>query len=218
MNMERFGSAFAAWAAGGRAAAAAADAARELARSVGLRKIVLVEGDSDRAALEALALRLGRDLGSQGVSVVAMGGATSIGRFLGLLGPRGLDAEPAGLCDAAEEVFFRLALERAGLGPHPDRDALERRGFQVCVADLEDELIRALGPDGVEQVLTAQGDLRSFRTFQKQPAQRERPVGRQLRRFLGTTSGRKIHYGRALVEELDLGRVPQPLLRLLNGL
>ncbi|WP_413470925.1 TOPRIM nucleotidyl transferase/hydrolase domain-containing protein [Streptomyces peucetius] len=217
MSMEHFRSAFIAWAAGGRGAPAAAAAARELARGAGLRRVLLVEGGSDRAAVEALAPRLGRDLGSQGVSVVPMGGATNIGRFLELAGPQGLDVEAAGLCDAAEEPFFRRALERAGLGPHPDREALERRGFQVCVADLEDELIRALGTGAVERALAAQGDLRSFRTFQKQPAQRERTIEAQLRRFLGTTSGRKIHYGRTLVEELDLAAVPQPLLRLLDG-
>ncbi|MFF3290432.1 TOPRIM nucleotidyl transferase/hydrolase domain-containing protein [Streptomyces sp. NPDC003023] len=217
MSMKRFGAALVAWAAGGPGAAAAAAAARELAADVGLRKVVLVEGSSDRAALEALAPRLGRDLGSEGVSVVGMGGAMSIGRYLELLGPRGLDVEPAGLCDAAEEHFFRRALERAGLGPHPDRAALERRGFQVCVADLEDELIRALGTDAVEEVLASQGDLRSFRTFQKQPAQRERDVDRQLRRFLGTMRGRKIHYGRTLVEALGPEATPQPLLGLLNG-
>jgi len=217
MSMERFVPACAAWAAGGRRAPAAAAAARELATGLGLRRVVLVEGHSDRAAVEALALRLGRDLGAEGVSVVPMGGAMSIGRFLDLLGPQGLDVEAAGLCDAAEEGFFRRALERAGLGPHPDREALERSGFQVCVADLEDELIRALGTGAVERVLAAQGDLRSFRTFQKQPAQRERTIEAQLRRFLGTTRGRKIHYGRTLVEELDPAGVPQPLLRLLEG-
>jgi hypothetical protein len=57
--------------------------------------------------------------------------------------------------------------------------------------------------------------LRSFRTFQKQPAQRERGVDRQLRRFMGTHSGRKAQYARSLVERLDLDRVPRPLDRLL---
>jgi hypothetical protein len=51
----------------------------------------------------------------------------------------------------------------------------------------------------------------SFRTFQRQPAQRGRPVEAQLRRFMGTRSGRKVRYGRLLVEALDLTRVPRPL-------
>ncbi|MEU0374180.1 TOPRIM nucleotidyl transferase/hydrolase domain-containing protein [Streptomyces sp. NPDC006283] len=216
MSRNSFRSAVVAWAAGGPGAPAAAAAAHELAVAAGLRTIVLVEGHSDRAAVEALALRHGRDLDEEGVFVVPMGGATNIGRFLDLLGPEGLDVEPAGLCDAAEERFFRRALERAGLGSHPDRDALQRRRFQVCDADLEDELLRALGAEAVERVLAAQGDLRPFRTFQKQPAQRERTVHKQLRRFMGTHSGRKIHYARMLVEELDEERVPGPLRRLLD--
>jgi hypothetical protein len=47
--------------------------------------------------------------------------------------------------------------------------------------------------------------------MQRQPAQRGRPVEDQLRRFLGTRSGRKVAYGRLLAEALDLGRVPRPL-------
>ena len=81
----------------------------------------------------------------------------------------------------------------------------------MCDADLEDELIRALGTEAVERVVAETGELRALRTFQRQPAQRGRPPAAQLRRFLGTRSGRKIHYGRALVDALDLGDVPRPL-------
>jgi hypothetical protein len=88
---------------------------------------------------------------------------------------------------------------------------MERLGFYACVQDLEDELIRSLGPTAVEEVVAAQGELRSFRTFQRQPAQRDVQIEGQLRRFLGTHSGRKIHYGRVLVEALDMARVPPPL-------
>src|SRR5580692_10982044 len=103
------------------------------------RTVILVEGRSDQAALEALAERRGRPLGPRGVSVVPMGGATNIGHFLDLLGPRGLGVRLAGLCDAAEEGYFRRALERAGLGSGLSRAGLEALGFYVCVADLEDE-------------------------------------------------------------------------------
>ena len=70
------------------------------------RKIVLVEGASDKAALEVLAERRGQPLGPGGTWVLAMGGATSIGHFLELLGPHGISARLAGLCDAAEEEHF----------------------------------------------------------------------------------------------------------------
>jgi hypothetical protein len=143
--------------------------------------------------------------------VVSIGGATNIGRFLDQLGPQGLDLRLAGLCDAAEEEDFRRGLERAGLGSNLTRAAMEPLGFYVCVADLEDELIRALGPASVQEVVEAQGELGSFRTFQRQPAQRGRAIEAQLRRFIGTRAGRKIHYARVLVNALDLGRVPRPL-------
>ena len=40
---------------------------------VGARAAVLVEGASDQAALESLAVRLGRDLAAEGVHVLPMG-------------------------------------------------------------------------------------------------------------------------------------------------
>ena len=173
--------------------------------------VVLVEGASDKHALEALARRRGRDLDAEGISVVAMGGAQAIGTFLSALGPHGRGVELAGLCDAAEEGHFRRALEQAGFGSNLTRSRTEALGFFVCVADLEAELIRSLGAAAVERVLEVQGDLGPFRTFQKQPAWRERPPEEQLRRFIGTHSGRKIESAALLVDALDLARVPPPL-------
>ena len=161
--------------------------------------------------MHALAERQGHDLTAEGIQVVPMGGATNIGHYLERYGPDGLDMPLAGLCDAGEEPDFRRGLERAGLGTD-----LATAGFFVCVADLEDELIRSLGVDAVLQVLARRGELGSFRTFQKQPAHRREASDRQLRRFLGTRSGRKIEYGRLLAEALDPGRVPRPLGDLLG--
>ena len=177
--------------------------------------VVLVEGASDQAALEALARRRGRDLGREGVSIVAMGGAQAIVRFVDQLGPLGADLRLSGLCDVGEERGFQRALERAGLGRDLTRAEMERLGFFVCVADLEDELIRSLGAVVVEEVVEAQGELESLRTFQKQPAWRGRTIEDQLRRFMGTHSGRKLQFARALVDALDPDRVPGPLDRLL---
>ena len=179
------------------------------------RAVVLVEGISDGRALSALAKRRGRNLEAEGVSVVPIGGAQAIGRVLDELGPRGLDLRLAGLCDAGEEGHFRRALERAGLGTDLTRAGMEALGFYVCVADLEDELIRSLGGAVVEQVIDTQGELGSFRTFQKQPAWRGRTLEEQLRRFLGTHRGRKIESAALLVDALDLTRVPRPLDRVL---
>ena len=177
--------------------------------------IVLVEGISDRVALETLAERLGRNLEAEGVSIVAIGGAQAIRRVVVELGPRGRNVRLAGLCDAGEERAFRRGLELAGLGSSATRSELEALGFYVCDADLEDELIRALGAAAVEEVIESQGDLRSFRTMQKQPEWRERPPEEQLHRYLGSGARRKTSYARLLVDALDLTQVPQPLERVL---
>lgn len=213
LELQRFRAAVRTWVAGGAEAPAAAEVARDLVPRVAT--VVLVEGVSDQSAVEALAETRGRDLAAEGVCVVPMGGAMGVARYLRALGPRGLAVEVRGLYDEAEEAFFRRGLEQAGFGDDLTRPVMESLGFYVCVADLEDELIRALGPDGVERVLAAEKDLDKFRLFQNQPAQRGRPVDRQLRRFMGTTSGRKAHYGRALVLALDPAGVPHPLDALL---
>jgi hypothetical protein len=185
-----------------------------------MRTVVLVEGASDQVVIEALAARQGRDLATGGVAVVPMGGAKNIGRFLARYGPAGQGLRVVGLCDAGEEDDFRRGLARAGLTGDDGltREAMETLGFFVCVADLEDELIRALGTAAVERVVEAEGELRSFRTLQHQPAQRGWTEHQQLRRFMGTRGGRKIHYARLLAEALDLDQVPRPLDRLLSSL
>jgi hypothetical protein len=198
--------------AGNTALAAAVARARDAADRCA---VILVEGPSDQAAVDALAARRGRDLDSEGVFVVPMGGATNIGHFLELFGPRGLGVTLAGLCDEGEEGDVLRGLARAGLHPGPARADAERLGFYVCVADLEDEMIRSLGTARVEQLIAAQGELASFRTFCWQPAQRNRSRQQQLRRFMGTRSGRKLHYARVLASSLEETRVPRPLDRVL---
>jgi hypothetical protein len=187
------------------------DAVDESWRRGDARAIVLVEGISDQVALETLAARRGRDLARERVRIVPIGGAQAIGRFLTRFASQESDATLAGLCDVGEEDLFRRGLALAGLGSPVTRVDMERLGFHVCVADLEDELIRALGPASVEAVLDSHGDLGSFRTFQKQPAWRGRSVERQLRRFMGSADRRKVRYARLLVEALELAEVPRPL-------
>jgi hypothetical protein len=173
--------------------------------------VVLVEGLSDRLALEVLARRRGRDLAADGIAVVAMHGATNLGRYLDRYGPSGLSVKLAGLCDAAEEDYFGRALGRAGIGAAASGAAMEALGFFVCTLDLEDELIRAVGSDAVERVIAAQGELRSLRTLQRQPALRGRPAQDQLRRFMSGRSGNKHRYARLLADAVDLNQVPRPL-------
>lgn len=180
----------------------------------GARAVVLVEGRSDAVALEVLARRRGRDLGGEGVRVVAVGGATNIGPAVAALRDSAGGVTVAGLCDAGEEALVGRALERAGVGCGGGA-GLEALGFQVCVADLEDELIRAVGPAEVERVVEAEGELRALRTFQRQAAQVDRPLAAQLHRFVGTRGGRKVRYAGLLAGAVPLDAVPGPLARLL---
>jgi hypothetical protein len=179
------------------------------------RALVVVEGVSDQIAIEALAERRGIDLAGARIRVVALGGAHRIGRFLEELGPRRDGLRLAGLCDAGEAPVFRTALERTGLGSDLSREEMEQHGFYVCVADLEDELIRALGVATVEEIVRANGDLQRLRKLQQMPAWRSRATNEQLRRFIGAGARRKIRYARFLVDALDLERVPRPLDRVL---
>jgi hypothetical protein len=175
------------------------------------RAVVLVEGESDRHALETLARRRGRDLDDEGVLIEPMGGATTLMHFLALVGPDGHDLRLAGLCDRREEAAFQRALEIAGVGHGLDRPSMEALGFFVCDLDLEEELIRALGVEKVVEVIDSDGELATFNLMRRQPAQRERPIEAQLHRFLGTRSGRKYRYAGLLVEALDLDNIPPPL-------
>ncbi|SED22512.1 TOPRIM nucleotidyl transferase/hydrolase domain-containing protein [Streptomyces melanosporofaciens] len=228
-DMGAFREAVIAWAAGGPG-----DRAREMAARLPVRAAVLLEGPSDVAAVGALAASRGRNLAAEGVCVLSMGGAMSVGRFARLLGPCGLGLRLTGLCDEAERGYYARGLERTNAAqpstpqlnaaqlnaaqPHAAQpDPAQRRIF-VCAVDLEDELIRALGVTRVEELIRAEGDLRALQTFLRQPAQRGRTSQQQLRRFLGTKKGRKIHYGRVLAEALDPDRIPAPLDGLLTSL
>ena len=161
--------------------------------------VVLVEGPSDRIALETLAARRRRDLAAEGVAVVAIGGAQAIERTLRGLG----GVRVAGLYDVAEERDVMRGLERAGRAAD---------GFFACDPDLEGELVRALGPERMLELVETRGQLGAFTTYRKQPAQRAKPLDAQLHGWLHNW---KIRYAAPLVEALDLDRVPRPLEQVL---
>ena len=189
--------------------------ASALVRAGLARTVVLVEGISDQIALETLARRHGRDLAAEGVVVVPIGGAQAVTRYLVRFGTAGAGLTIVGLCDAAEEAFFRRGLAAAGFGLVANRIEMERWGFFVCENDLEDELIRASGRVAIEALLDSQGDLDSLRILQKQPAWRQKGFDAQMRRWLGAGSRRKLRYARLLVLALDLDRMPRPLTAVL---
>lgn len=148
--------------------------------------LVLVEGESDRIAVETLATRRGVH-----IDVVAIGGAQAARRVVAAHAGESM----VGLVDVQERAELERVLDTVF----------------VCDRDLEDELIRALGVERVLELLAAHGELASFGTLQHQPAQRGRSTTDQLRRFLGGRSGNKLRYASILVDALDDARVPAPL-------
>jgi hypothetical protein len=186
-----------------------------LVRAEGARAVVLVEGVSDQIAVETLARRCGRDLVAESIVLLPIGGAHGIVRYLRRFGPEGAGAQVAGLCDEGEAQIVQRGLAATGFGASGSPADMGRLGFFVCVEDLEDELIRAVGPAQVAEVFAANGDLGAFHTIQRQPAWRGKDEAAQLRRFLGAGSQRKLRYARLLVEAISLERVPEPLAGLL---
>ena len=154
--------------------------------------VVIVEGESDRVALEVLSARLGMALRR----IVPVGGASGARRVIAGLP----DESIVGLVDANERAQFERVIERVF----------------VCDPDLEGELVRALGIEAVEAVIAAQGELESFRRLQNQPAQRGRPVEAQLARFFGGRSGNKRRYAHLLASAVPLDRMPAPLAELIR--
>jgi hypothetical protein len=142
-------------------------------------RLIVVEGQSDRIALEAVAERLGFER----PEIAVLGGAHAIAGFVALTGKHNL----VGLCDKNEELLFRRALD----------------AVYVCNPDLEGELIRALGIDRALELVDP-----SFGTLQKQPAWRGMPVEDQLRRYLSGRSGNKLRYARLFVEALEVISAP----------
>jgi len=176
--------------------------------------IVLVEGESDAVAVETLAARLDGSR-SAGLQVLSAYGITNYRKLLTRIGVDAPQRRVVGLYDEPEEHVVRRALASAGIGQPESRADIEQLGFFACVADLEDELIRALGVDRVEQLVDGQGELPALRIMQQQPAQRDRSVAQQLRRFMGTKSMRKIRYGHLLAAAVDLDACPRPLQRVI---
>ena len=100
-------------------------------------RLIVVEGESDRIALEAVAERLGRER----PEIAVLGGAHSIASFVALAGKQNL----VGLCDRNEEFLFRRALgtERAVALADPSFATLQKQPAWRGMP-LEDQLRRYL--------------------------------------------------------------------------
>ena len=189
---------------------------------------VLLEGTSDVAAVRALRAARGVRPDDEPCLLVDMGGATNIRRHL------------AAAAGSRSPSPCRRAVRRAGgavlrAGARRHRNGCRRPvtcpadgtasvttlpdfGFQVCRRDLEDELMRALGVDGTLAVLADLDLDAAFAAFTRQLAWQGRPVMDQLRRFVGTTSGRKELLAGAMAAALDAGDCPPPLAALLDSM
>lgn len=179
-----------------------------------VRKVVLLEGVSDIAALTAVASTRGMDL--EHVQLVDLGGVTNVRRALiALHGTRPPAPEILGLCDAAEARFVEQALDEVGL-PVRDTNDLSSYGFFVCHADLEDELIRALGTEHTVAVIEKLGLDTKLATLRQQPAWQDRTLSEQLHRFCGVASGRKELLAGALAAALPPNAAPEPLQALIE--
>lgn len=172
---------------------------------------LLVEGRSDKAALETVADRRGLRLADHAIDVISTEGITNFAAAMG-------DHQVVvGLYDIGEAHVVRAALERTGRSGAHATAHLEDHGFFACVEDLEDELLRALGTSVVSAILEAEGEAGSFRTMQRQPQWRDRSRHDQLRRFIGARSGRKHRMGALMAAALDITAVPTPLDAVLDA-
>jgi hypothetical protein len=185
------------------------------------RVVVLLEGRSDVAAVRVLLRTAGLDGNGHAhdVELVDMGGVTNVRHHLVRLvaGAPGTGATSRVLAlgDVAEAPFLARALAVVGR-PVGDLRDMAALGFHVCDRDLEDELVRALGPARVQEVLAGLGLQERFLAFRQQRAWRGRPVHDQLRRFAGTTSGRKLLVAQALAEAVEPAGAPPPLAALVG--
>ena len=164
---------------------------------------MLVEGESDAVLVRhVLAER------EASARVVPMGGVTNLGRHLTDLGGPG--REVLTLVDADEMRVAVRALRRFGRDAETQHE-LGRHGVFVCDRDLEDLLIRSLGPETVLDALAAMGELAAFESFSRMPQWRRRHVTDRLHRFAGSGSGRKARLAAALAVRLDPDDLPDPL-------
>lgn len=187
------------------------------AEAIFARKAVLVEGLSDKYAIEALAERKGKHLDALGVSVVAMRGCGQIGTFLSLLGKKGLRVQLVGMCDGAEVAEWAKALDAHGYGKTMNQAAMAKAGFFVCDKDLEDVLVSAVGTAEAVKIITSEGEKAAFDAYAKQPAHAGKTVHEQVCGFLHTR-GRQIRYAPLLVDALDLTKLPAPLMGVVDAI
>lgn len=76
--------------------------------------------------------------------------------------------------------------------------------------------MRAVGAIEMTTLLDSQGDLKTFRNFQSQPAHRDFEAVDQMRRFISASGARKAQYAALMAEVVTFEAVPEPLEGLLH--
>lgn len=114
------------------------------------RFVVIVEGDSDRIIVEAVARQLGVDLDRLGVVVIALDGASNFPNIFPLIGPDGFGPTLFGLVDEdAARKWWQAFSNNAD-------EVVDKKIF-ISGSDLEEEYTRALGPQEVVRRLANHG-------------------------------------------------------------
>lgn len=122
----------------------------QLIQPLTARCVVAVEGPSERMLLDAVDAQLGLNLHQSGVHVLDLGGADLFKPAYKVFGPDGFGARVLGLVDEDHrEAWADVLGVRAS--------DLEREGCWVCDPDLEGEVVQALGPSRVIELLDASG-------------------------------------------------------------
>lgn len=112
------------------------------------RRVLLVEGVSDRILVERVAELVGPDHDRAGVAIFELNGSGSFPNAYKIFGPSGFDLPLVGLLDedAREAWAEEIGVDSADLQAH---------GYVVCDPDLEGVYIDTLGPDVVVSMLLA---------------------------------------------------------------
>lgn len=114
------------------------------------RRVITVEGLSDRVVLERVAELTGRNLDRLGVSVIETDGAAEIKAIAKLFGPTGFDLQISRLIDADAQDTTAKATGIAIAD-------FAANSVWVSDTDLEDEYVKALGATDVHDALKNSG-------------------------------------------------------------
>ncbi|MEV8353945.1 ATP-dependent endonuclease [Streptomyces niveus] len=116
------------------------------------RKLLFVEGPSDRMLCEKVAELIGLEFDRIGVTIVELGSGNSFTTAYRILGPEGFNLPIFGITDEDKRIDWAKAV---GI----DANDLESRGYMVCDPDLEGMYAIALGRSRMLELIASSADL-----------------------------------------------------------